>query len=120
LSLLAVGPAHQRQRPAWASRHAQPTTDAAIGVQRNAAILGSKSLHLTSIQTGPAPLARFGLKLGYEWAGDSFGRLRMVLEPSQNAAATAATAAEEGDVPGIARLEYQVGCVRSGEDLHQL
>ena len=63
---LAVGLAHQRQRSAWAGRHAQPTTDAAVGVQSDAVTLGSEGLHLAPFQTDPAALAGFGLELGDE------------------------------------------------------
>ena len=63
---LAVGLAYQRQCPAWAGRHAQPTTDAAVGVQSDPVTLFSEGLHLAALQTDPAALAGFRLMLGYE------------------------------------------------------
>ncbi len=54
LGSLAVGLADQRQRSAWAGRHAQPTTDAAVGVQGDPITLFSQGLHLAPLQTGPA------------------------------------------------------------------
>ena len=68
LHLLVVGLAHQRQRSAWAGRHAQSTTDAAVGVQCDPVTLFifSEGLHLAPFQTIPAALADFRLKLGNE------------------------------------------------------
>jgi len=66
LRLLAVGLAHQRQRSAWAGRHAQPAAYAAVSIQSDAVTLFREGFHLAPFQTGPAALAGVRLKLGDE------------------------------------------------------
>ena len=110
--------ADQAQRAAGAGGHTQATSNAAISVQSDAISCFSESLHLTAFHAGPAPLASIWFQLGDERAGDGFGRFGMALQPVQNAATTATTAADEHTVLGIAGLQHQIGRIGPCEDGH--